>query len=199
MLRATDLGKRFGARAVFRGLSFAVESGAVVAAVGNNGAGKSTLLKIVAGLLRPTIGRVSWCDKSDSLLNVCGLAAPDAPLYRELSCLENLEFVARVRGLSRGRNALEAHLESFALRARRDDPAGDLSSGLRMRLQLAVAVLHAPPVLLLDEAAANLDAAGRDILKRVLDEQRLRGLAIVATNDAREAATCDARIVVESR
>jgi heme exporter protein A len=88
------------------------------------------------------------------------------------------------------------HLSQFGLGSRADDLAGDLSSGLRARLGLAVATLHEPRVLLLDEPAANLDEAGRDILRRVLDAQRTRGIALVATNDAREATTYDERIAV---
>ena len=127
---------------------------------------------------------------------LCGLAAPDAPLPRELTVGENVEFVARVRGLPHDARSIAAHLEKFGLGARRDDLTGDLSSGLRARLQLAVSLLHAPPVLLLDEPSANLDEAGRALLRRLLDEQRTRGVALVATNDEREAALCDARIAL---
>jgi heme exporter protein A len=201
-LCGTGLGKRYGARAVFRGLNFAVYSGTVAAIVGANGAGKSTLLRMICGLVRPTVGQVEWRDDGRSVVQpaalseICGLAAPDAPLYRELSAMENLEFFARARGLSSDVNQWGEHLAQFGLGSRADDLAGDLSSGLRARLSLAVATLHAPPVLLLDEPAANLDEAGRDILRRVLDTQRARGLALVATNDAREAATYEERIVV---
>jgi heme exporter protein A len=201
-LCCTDLGKRYGTRAVFRGLNFEVGSSTVAAIVGANGAGKSTLLRIISGLVRPTLGQVQWRDETftvsqpSALSEICGLAAPDAPLYRELTALENLEFFARSRGLPFDVNQLGEHLAQFGLGTRSEDLAGDLSSGLRARLGLAVATLHAPPVLLLDEPAANLDEAGREILQRVLDAQRTRGIALVATNDAREAATYDERIVV---
>jgi heme exporter protein A len=201
-LCGTGLGKRYGARAVFRRLDFEVHSGTVAAIVGANGAGKSTLLRMICGLVRPTVGHVEWRDNNctatqpAALSEVCGLAAPDAPLYRELTAMENLEFFARARGLSADAHRLGEHLAQFGLGSRADDLAGDLSSGLRARLGLAVATLHEPPVLLLDEPAANLDEAGRDILRRVLDAQRTRGIALVATNDAREAATYEERIAV---
>jgi heme exporter protein A len=198
-LCASGVGKRYGARAVFRNVSFEVESGTVVAVSGANGAGKSTLLRIVAGLVRPTAGRVAWHDESgdDTAPGArCGLAAPDAPVYRELTTLENLEFFATARALPLGRERLREYLRSFGLSGRENDAAGELSSGLRARLGLAVATLHRPAVLLLDEPAANLDEAGREILLRVLEEQRTRGVALVATNDAREAQSYDARIAV---
>jgi heme exporter protein A len=201
MLRGEKLGKRFGQRAVFRGLEFAIEVGGVVAVVGSNGSGKSTLLKIVAGLVEPTLGRVTWNETTvgRELGLLCGLSAPDAPVYRELTALENLQFVARLRGLQLDEAQLTEHLERWKLKARRNDFAGDLSSGLRTRLQLAVANLHAPPILLLDEPSANLDEAGRALLHELLNEQRERGIALVATNDPREVELCDTQVTVEVR
>ncbi len=199
-LRAHDLAKRFGARAVFRGLNFSISQGAAVAIVGRNGAGKSTLLKIVAGLERPSRGEIEWRDgngttwKDSDLRFLCGLSAPDAPHPRELSVLENLEFVARVRGLSTRGEELSAHLVKFGLENRAPDLTGELSSGLRARLGLALATFHQPSILLLDEPSANMDESGREIAYRVLEEQRARGIVLVATNDDREAAWCDARL-----
>lgn len=149
-----------------------------------------------------SVESVGSCTSADAAVQItglkwrCGLAAPDAPLPRELTVGENVEFVARVRGLPHDARSVASHLEKFGLNTRRDDLAGDLSSGLRARLQLAVALLHAPPVLLLDEPSANLDEAGRALLRRLLDEQRRRGVTLVATNDEREAALCDERIAL---
>jgi len=200
LLCARDVAKRFGTRAVFRDLNFDISQGAVVAVVGRNGAGKSTLLQIVAGLERPSRGEIEWRDqdgqswKNNDLRLLCGLAASDAPHPRELSVLENLEFSARVRGLSTRNDELLAHLETFGIKERAQDLSGALSSGLRARLGLALATWHCPPILLLDEPSANMDEAGRDITLRVLQQQRARGIALVATNDEREANWCDARL-----
>jgi heme exporter protein A len=197
MLFAHNLGKRYGVRTVFRGVEFALEAGTVAAVIGSNGAGKSTLLKVVAGLTPASAGLISWGDDSNSagsLKGKCGLSAPDAPLYRELTAVENLEFFAGAKSAVWSTDNLLAHLDRFQLRARHDDLTGDLSSGLRARLQLAVAVLHNPPVLLLDEPSANLDEAGRAIFRDVLEAQRARGVALVATNDARDVELCDTRI-----
>jgi heme exporter protein A len=125
---------------------------------------------------------------------LCGLSAPDAPLPRELSVLENLEFVAQVRGLAASRESLLEHLGACGLANRASDLAGDLSSGLRARLGLAIATVHSPTILLLDEPGANLDEAGRQITQRVLETQRQRGITLLATNDEREAQWCDTRI-----
>lgn len=193
MLTGRKVSKRFGARLVFRDVDFEVASGSVTAVLGSNGAGKSTLLRIIAGLMRPTRGEVLWSGDTGVLQWNCGLAAPDAPVYRELTVAENVEFFAAPREKMNA-DAVAAHLENFGLRARANDTARDLSSGLRARLQLAVATLHAPPILLLDEPSANLDEAGRDILRSTLEAQRAHGLALVATNDTRDLELCDGRI-----
>ena len=187
MLTLTNVTKRYGYRQVFRDVNCQVDSGQIVAVTGRNGAGKSTLLRIVAGLLRPSAGKVLLTETH------IGLAAPDAPLYRELTVQENLQFFARSHDQSPD---IETALQRFHLAPRRDDLAGDLSSGWRARLQLAVATFAAPKVLLLDEPAANLDEACHALLWEILEEQRSRGIALVATNDAREAARCDSALVL---
>ncbi len=184
MLAAQNLSKRYGARAVLRGLSFEVAPGTVAAVAGANGAGKSTLLKIVAGLVR-------W--NGGSPRGFCALFAPDAPLYRELTALENLRFFAPDAS---GEADLRAHLEKWGLETRAHAFAGDLSSGLRARLQLAVAARQKAPILLLDEPSAHLDGAGRALVARLLEEQRAQGIALVATNDPRDFEFCDRRIIV---
>lgn len=200
MLTITNLTKRYGYRQVFRDVNCQVDSGQIVAVTGRNGAGKSTLLRIVAGLLRPSAGKVLLTETH------IALAAPDAPLYRELTVQENLQFFAQSHGVEAASrrsikrqdavSTMNTTLERFHLTSRRHDLAGDLSSGWRARLQLAVATFAAPKVLLLDEPAANLDDAGHALLWELLNQQRQRGIALVATNDAREAARCDRALVL---
>jgi heme exporter protein A len=200
MLLARRLRKKLGARLVLRDVSFQVESGVACAVVGRNGAGKSTLLRVISQVMRADSGRVAWRGdgseeiEGDELRGLCGLAAPDAPLYRELSCGENLQFWARVRGLRCDEDFLRAHLKSWQLGARWGEPAMALSSGLRARLGLAVATLGEPKILLLDEPGANLDESGRELLRVLLDEQKGRGVVLVASNEPREIALCDQSI-----
>jgi len=189
ILRAQGVGKRFGPRVVLRDASFEVETGQVLGVVGRNGAGKSTLLRVVCGLTSPSRGVVLWNEQSTR--SHCALFAPDAPLYRELSCLENLRFWTHGRGDD---TLLRAHLNTFALAERANDFAGDLSSGLRARLGLCVAAWHAEhahPILLLDEPTANLDEAGRALVAGLIEAHRPRGVTLLATNDSRDLAMCD--------
>ena len=190
MLSARRVFKRYESRLVLRDLSFEVAPGACVAVVGPNGAGKSTLLRLVAGLLAPSRGEIFW--KDGSTRGVCALAAPDAPVYRELTCLENLRFFSG----GAPNSALENHLANWSLAARRDDLAGELSSGLRARLGLAVASWFEAPILLLDEPSANLDEGGRALVESLIAAQRARGVTLLATNDARDLAWCDDEVRV---
>ncbi len=190
MLEAKQLSKRFEARIVLKNLDFQLESGACVAVVGRNGAGKSTLLRLVAGLLEPSRGVVTW--NGQKTRPFCALSAPDAPLYRELTCLENLQFFAQTRDETR----LLAHLRCWDLETRAADLTGDLSSGLRVRLQLAVAAWFERPILLLDEPSANLDESGRALVGDLVAAQKKRGVTLLATNDSRDLEWCNARIQI---
>ena len=194
------VGKRFGNRQVLANLSGALRPGQVLVIVGPNGSGKSTLINIIAGLMRPSRGEVAYRDGQGTLPRArwfehLGMAAPDMAVYEELSARENLRFFARVRGLHRPDAALDALLETTGLPSReRDRPVGTYSSGMKQRVKLAQAVLHAPAVLLLDEPSSNLDAAGHDLVARIVQEFRPRAAVAVATNDPREMAWADARI-----
>ena len=191
MLEARQLFHRFESRLVLRDLNFQIAPNRCFAVVGRNGAGKSTLLRVVAGLTTPSRGSVSW--NASSTKGMCALSAPDAPLYRELTCLENLRFFAQNRV---DESELRAHLAKWDLESRAHDFAGELSSGLRARLGLAVASWFELPILLLDEPSANLDEGGRELVARLIDEQKSRGVTLLATNDARDLAWCDGEIRV---
>ncbi len=190
MLTARRVFKRYESRLVLRDLSFEVAPGSCVAVLGPNGAGKSTLLRLVAGLIAPSRGEILW--NSAATRGRCALSAPDAPVYRELTCLENLQF------FSGGADAdtLQTHLSNWNLDKRAHDLAGELSSGLRARLGLAVAAWFEPPILLLDEPSANLDEGGRELVEKLIAAQRARGVTLLATNDARDLSWCDAQVRV---
>jgi len=190
-LRLTKLGHRFGSRIVFTDISTEAHGGQTVVIVGPNGSGKSTLLKIVAGLLSPSEGSAEVCYGGQLLdalrrRRILGYVAPDMALYAELSGAENLQFFGRLRGISLGREELVALLERVGLRGRGRDYVNSYSSGMRQRLKYAFALLHQPPLLLLDEPTANLDAQGVKMVEEVVAEQRRRGLTVIATNEAHE-------------
>lgn len=196
-LRASKLGKRFGRRRVFRDIDLEVKGGESLAITGHNGSGKSTLVRVLAGVLRPTTGSVTLrvADKEiprEERPFRTGLVAPYLNLYAQFSPAENLRFIARARALTDREARIAQILRLVGLTEREDDLVATFSSGMVQRVRLAAAVLGDPDVLILDEPTSNLDDAGREVVRRVIDEHRDSGkVVIVATNDAAEAATCD--------
>lgn len=176
MLAAIGLGKRFERFWAFRGVSFELGVGDSLVVTGHNGSGKSTLLKVLAGLLPSTEG--------DQIMEgALGLAALDLQVYPNLSCREHLELTADLRGCeSRWRELLE----KVELPQAADKHAGKLSTGMRSRLRLAIAIQHDPGVLLLDEPTAAMDEHGLALVERIVAEQRQRGCVVIATNEPRD-------------
>jgi heme exporter protein A len=185
-----------------RGLSattFAHQGPGMVAVLGPNGAGKSTLLRMVAGLLRPTLGTLELRVDGRTVppaerRRVVGFAAPELSFYDELSVGENLAFVAEARGLSDRAGVVREALERVGLFERLDDRVAALSSGMKQRMRLAFALLHRPPLLLLDEPGSHLDDAGRAVTEAIMKDHRAGGLVLLATNDPREMGRADSRV-----
>jgi heme exporter protein A len=165
------LGRRYGERAALDDVSATVPAGATLVVFGPNGAGKSTLLRVLATLLRPHAGEVRVLGeplpaRAWAVRGRVGLLAHDALLYRDLSARENLRFHARLHGVGEAR--VEALLEQLRLTARADDPVRTLSKGLLQRVAVCRAVLHDPPLLLLDEPRANLDPAAAELIEPLI-------------------------------
>lgn len=177
MVRADDLGKRFGTRWVFRAVSFCLEPGDVLLVRGSNGTGKSTLLRMMAGLWTPSTGTITL----DSSVRRTGYAAVDQNLYPALTVAEHLDFTRCTQS-----QTPDFALDHFGLGALADRRVGELSSGQRARVKLATAIQPGPELLLLDEPSATLDEEGLEVIGRLLADQRARGVAMIATNDSRD-------------
>lgn len=193
---------RFGRRRLFDDLTVEVRSGEPVAVIGANGSGKSTLLLVLAGLVAPTGGAVrldvdGTPVPAEDVPRTIGFVSPTLNLYDALTARENLAFLARARRLPEADARVEAVLVRVGLGARADDPVAAFSTGMRQRLRFATALLHAPPVLLLDEPGATLDAVGRGLVEAVVASPEV--VVVVATNDPAEAALCARRIELAGR
>jgi ABC-type multidrug transport system ATPase subunit len=195
-LHVEQLSKYFGKNLVWENISFHHESG-VLGIEGPNGSGKSTLLKCLSGLLSPSSGTVSWqnCGQQleiQAVKHQIGYAAPYISLYRELSIIENLQFLSKLRKNKIKEALLRQLLERVELDHSSDKPYGNLSTGQQQRARLAAALFTNPPVLMLDEPGSNLDEQGRslisDIVARARDEKKL---VILASNNPDELALCD--------
>lgn len=202
-LTVDRLGHHFGRLLLFRRLSFALQGGETLAITGANGAGKSTLLRILAGLLTPRAGTVTLCVNGTALsaeqhpLRV-GLVAPALGVYGGLTARENLAFLARARRIKDAEARIDDVLSRVGLADRADDRVSTFSSGMQQRVKYAAALLSNPPLLLLDEPSANLDAEGRDMVASlVADQQAQGGLVVVATNRPDEADRHDRQLRIE--
>lgn len=196
LLELEQIAINYGTRRVLAGVTLTLRSGEVLVVAGANGSGKSSLLRLLCGLQRPSHGRVAYVRGGMSLAPtqasaLVGWVAPDLQLYRELTALENLRFFARLRGLRPSNDELQALLESVGLGGRGDDLLAAYSSGMAQRLRYAYALLHNPPVLLLDEPTITLDERGAALVEQIVERQRRRGITVIATNDPRELRFAD--------
>jgi heme exporter protein A len=190
-LTVEGLAADYGARRVFADVSLEVCAGETLVVSGHNGSGKSTFLRLLAGLQRPEAGQITYRTGDErygpyGAGHLIGWVAPDLMLYRDLTARENLRFFADVRRVSLSDAAIEGLLERVGLGGRADDLLSAYSSGMAQRLRYAYALLHRPPVLLLDEPTVTLDERGAEVVDSVIAEQRRHGLAVIATNDPRE-------------
>ncbi len=201
-LRAEGLCKSYGYRKVLRDVSLELRHGDTLAIIGANGAGKSTLMRMLAGLLRPSRGRVivevgGRETPPESRRSLVSLAAPAIAPYLHLTLSENIAFMMHARGASAAPGCEEEIARLVGLAERRDDPVASYSSGMVQRTRLAVAVATSPSVLLLDEPTHCLDRAGREIVRGIVEHQRSQGICVIATNDSEDAALCASMLDVD--
>lgn len=157
VIEVDGLSKSFGDRAALRGVSFDARGGELLAVIGPNGAGKTTLLSILAGILEADSGTISEPDQ-------IGWVPQSAALYRRLTVAENLRLFAHLEEVEDVEGAVERMLEQTGLGERRDDQVGTLSGGNQQRVNIAIGLLSAPAVLLLDEPSTGLDPRQRERL-----------------------------------
>jgi heme exporter protein A len=181
MVEVENLGKRFGSRWIFRGLGFSLAAGDGLVVLGANGSGKSTLLRVLIGLAAPSEGSVVLPGPDQR--QTVGYSALESSVYPYLTAEEHLQTAAQLRGVPAREREL---LALVGLSDAADRQARHLSTGMRGRLKLALAVQAEPDLLVLDEPGAALDEAGRDLLETICAAQLERGALVLATNDERE-------------
>ena len=168
LIEADGLSKRYGEVRALDGFDLVADSGRVVALLGPNGAGKTTFVRMLATLVQPDAGRlyVSGVDvvrQPAAVRKVIGLAGQSAAVEPAMSGRENLEMVARLFGLDRGRSkrAAQRVLDDFSLNDAADRPVKTYSGGMRRRLDLGASLVGEPRLLLLDEPTTGLDPRSR--------------------------------------
>ena len=198
-IHASNLRKDYNRRTIFSDISFSLKAWESLVITGRNGAGKSTLVKVLAGVLSSTRGTVSIAEDGKDIhrndhFRYLGFVSPYLQLYEEFTAWELLELVRRIRGIEAPDELLKALLTRVDLYDRRNDFVRTYSSGMKQRMKYACALLHLPPILMLDEPTANLDQQGCEIVMDIVKEQKQRGIVIVATNEEEETSWCEKTI-----
>lgn len=181
------LSKAYGQRTIVSNFDASAKSGDCLGIIGPNGSGKSTVLKMLGGLLRPDNGQVTLHHNNTVVndpLQHSGLVAPWLQVYEEFTVTELLDLQQRLHGSPVNEQVRTDTLERLGLQSRQNDAVRELSSGLRQRVLLALAVQRNPLVLLLDEPSITLDVQGKDLVESEIERHRLSGgVVILATND----------------
>jgi ABC-2 type transport system ATP-binding protein len=205
-LRLTGLVKSFGSRQAVRGVSFAAGVGETVAFLGPNGAGKSTTLRMVAGFLEPDagdafIGGASILSARTQAQMALGYLAEGAPLYLDLSVKAFLSFLARTHGLSRAatREAIVRVAEDAGIKDVLAYPIETLSKGYRRRVALAGAIVHDPPVLVLDEPTDGLDPNQKVAMRALIKRMAATKAIVISTHQLDEVEAVCSRVVLIDR
>jgi ABC-2 type transport system ATP-binding protein len=207
LIEARDLTKRFGDLNAVEGLSLHVPGGSILALLGPNGAGKTTTIRMLASILRPTSGdaRIAGLDVRTQAAEVrrnVGLLTEHHGLYTRMRSEDYLRFFGQIYGMSPEHcsRRIRGLLEQFGLWGARQFLLGEYSKGMRQKLALARALLHEPPVLLLDEPTSAMDPASAHLVRSTIAELRKPGRAIVVcTHNLAEAESLADEIAIIHR
>jgi ABC-2 type transport system ATP-binding protein len=203
VLQVEGLTKRYGAVVAVKNLSLAVNEGEVFGFLGPNGAGKTTSINMLCGLLKPDAGRVLIHDRSITngaaeVRTRVGVCPQNIVVWERLTCLEQLQFIGEMYGL---KGTLARHrgaqlLEQLDLVEKRDQQARTLSGGMRRRLSLALALVHDPEIMVLDEPEAGLDPQSRIKVREFIRSLARRKTIILTTHNMDEAERVADRIAI---
>jgi ABC-type multidrug transport system ATPase subunit len=186
VISVSNLVKQFGRFAALRGVTAEFAGGKLYAILGDNGAGKTTLLRTLAGLNQPSSGEIAilGSSKFHDICGQVGYMAHPSLLYDEMSGMENLEYFARLYGITDRARCAEA-IRAVGLDPELLRPVGQYSQGMRQRMSLARALLNDPKILLLDEPFSNVDLHSAGEMVRLLAGLRDQGKTIfIVTHQA---------------
>jgi ABC-2 type transport system ATP-binding protein len=204
MIKTEHLTKRYGALAAVEDVSFEVKPGEVFGFLGPNGAGKTTTMRMLAGFVTPSSGTASICGHDITSAPLAAKAAvgylPEgAPLYGEMTVRAFLEFIADLRALS-GRRARLAHaIEHLQLAGVLEQTIETLSKGFRRRVGLAQAIVHDPPVLILDEPTDGLDPNQKHEVRTLINDMARDKIIVISTHILEEVDAVCTRAVIIAR
>ncbi len=197
--------KRFGPFTAVDGISFSVSKGEVLGFLGPNGAGKSTTMKMVTGFLAPTEGRASICGhdvvtEQLAAQRMVGYLPEGAPAWGDMTPRGFLKFIARIRALrgAAADRAIADAIEATELHGVLDQPIDTLSKGFRRRVGLAQAILHNPPVLIMDEPTDGLDPNQKHEVRKLIQRMAAEKAIVISTHILEEVdAICTRALIID--
>lgn len=204
MLELLDLTKRFGDTVALDGLSMCVSPGRIHGFVGRNGAGKTTAMRIALGILRADTGSVRWRGRPVTRddIRTFGAMPEERGLFPQMTARRQVAFFGELSGMERGDATESARqvLANLGLADRDEEPVEGLSLGNQQRVQLAIALVARPEVLILDEPFSGLDPVGVDVLADVLRGEVARGAGVVFSSHQLELVErfCDEITIIEA-
>lgn len=185
MLQIQHLNKRYGDRPVLQDLNLSIHVGEIYGLLGPNGAGKTTTINIICNLLQADSGvvKIGGRTVSEATKKLIGVAPQENLLYRSLTCAENLNFFAQIYGLSRTQRRLQVQdcLKAVNLSDRANSPAETLSGGMQRRLSMAIALVHRPKLVILDEPTTGLDIEARYEIWQLIRQLKGQGITVLLT------------------
>jgi len=203
VLQARNLTKRYGALTAVQDLSLEVYEGEVFGLLGPNGAGKTTSINMICGLLRPDGGQVlihgkTITDGAARVRSRVGVCPQNIVLWNTLTCLEQMQFVGEMYGLTGkdARRRSEDLLKDLDLAEKKDKLARTLSGGMQRRLNLAMALVHDPEILVLDEPEAGLDPQSRVLVREYIKAMARRRTILLTTHNMDEADRMADRVAI---
>lgn len=182
ILQTRSLNKTFGGQQAVNNVSLSVQENSVYGLLGPNGAGKSTLLKMLTGMLRPTSGEIIFQGKpwSRTDLSQIGALIESPPLYENLTARENLRVRTTLLGLPNSR--IDEVLQIVGLTNTGRKRSGQFSMGMKQRLGIAIALLHHPKLLILDEPTNGLDPIGIQELRELIRSFPQQGITVILSS-----------------
>lgn len=200
------LTKRFGDFTAVNDVSFTVERGEVVGYLGPNGSGKTTTIRMLLGLLRPTAGSATVLGfdierEPEQVRRLAGYMSQKFALYEDLTVVENLRFYGGVYGMGGARltSRVGEMLDLVGIGRHRDERAGSLAGGWRQRLAMAIALVHEPPLLCLDEPTSGVDPEARRAFWDIIYDLADQGTTVFVTTHYMDEAEHCGRLGVMSR
>lgn len=204
MVKLDHLSKHFGSFIAVDDISLQVAKGEVLGFLGPNGAGKSTTMRMVAGFLTPTSGTVTVCgqdvvDDPVAVKSTIGYMAEGSPSYEDMTVRAFLSFIADIRGIPKNARAgrIGEVVEKIALEEVIDRPIDVLSKGYKRRVGMAQAIIHDPPVLILDEPTDGLDPNQKHHVRSLIEEMAPEKVIIISTHILEEVeAVCSRAVII---